>query len=77
MALDAMLDRGTVDRITAEAREVRIGFTILTILAAFFFAIGWTAAKVLGGIWLALAWSATAIKVGWQEARRSREVSRA
>jgi hypothetical protein len=61
-----ILDRVPVGRISTEAREVHLGRTLLTIIAAVFFAIGWAAARVF----LALAWCGVAVKVGWQEARK-------
>lgn len=64
--MTAVLDRVPVQRISDEAREVRFGRTVLTVIAALFYAVGWLVAK----LWLALAWCATAVKVGWQEARR-------
>jgi hypothetical protein len=66
---NALMDTVPVERINAEARDVQFGRTVLTIIAALFFAIGWIAARTLGVLWLALAWSATAIKVGWQAGR--------
>jgi hypothetical protein len=64
-----VFQRVPVDEITVQARDVRFGRTVLTLVAAVLFSVGWIASKVLGGIWLALAWSATAVKVGWVEAR--------
>lgn len=69
--MTAFLDDVMVDRITAEAREVHFGRTMLTILAALFFSLGWITARVFTYTWLVLAWSATAIKVGWQEGRKA------
>jgi hypothetical protein len=60
-----ILERVPVERISTEAREVHIGRTLLTIIAAFFFAIGWGAARVF----LAVAWCGVAVRLGWQEAR--------
>jgi hypothetical protein len=62
----AVLDRVPVDEITAQARQVHLGRALLTVFAAFFFAVGWLA----GALFMSLAWSATAVKVGWLEARR-------
>jgi hypothetical protein len=60
-----VFERVPVDRINAEARQVHLGRLLLTVLAAFFFALGWVVAKTF----LALAWCGVAVKVGWQEAR--------
>lgn len=59
-----------LDRITAQARQVRFWRTVLTVLAGLLFGVGWLVAKAFGVMWLAVAWSAAAVKVGWQEARR-------
>lgn len=69
MALDAMLDRGTVERITAEAREIHFAQTMLMILATIFYGLGWITARVLGGVWLAITWSFAAMRLGWREGR--------
>jgi len=68
-----------VDRITAEAREVRFGRTVLTLVAGILFAIGWTAGKavlmlaVVGKVlWFALAWCGAALRLGWRQARSPR-----
>lgn len=66
----AVLDRVPVDRISSEARDVHFGRTVLTLLAAVLYGVGWVVAKVFGLLWLAVAWSGTAVKVGWQDARR-------
>ncbi len=69
-----VLDRVPVDRITAEAREIHFGRTILTAIAAVLFAIGWTLGKIVSGVralWVIfVAWPYAAVKVGWKEARR-------
>lgn len=69
--MTAVFDRIPVDRISTEAREVRFGRAVLTVIATLFYAIGWLVAK----LWLAVAWCATAVKVGWQEARAPRSTS--
>jgi len=67
--MTAVLDRVDVDRITAEARQVRFGHTALTVIAAVLFGTGWVVAKVSGVVWLAAAWSAVAVREGWREGR--------
>lgn len=64
-----VLDRIPVDRITDEAREVRFGYTVLTVLAGILFGLGWLVAKGFGALWFVLAWCGTAVKVGWKSAR--------
>ena len=53
------------------AREIKLGRTLLTLLAGLFYVLGWVAAKVVGVIWFGIAWSYTAAKVGWNEGRAS------
>jgi hypothetical protein len=65
-----VFDGVLVDRITAEAREIRFWRTVLMVIAAVLFAIGWTVAKVFTVVWLVLTWSAAAVRVGWREARK-------
>ncbi|HEU4542571.1 MAG TPA: hypothetical protein VFR23_15700 [Jiangellaceae bacterium] len=70
--LDQLLDAPRVDEITRQAREVRFGRVLLTVIAAVLFGIGWIVAKTFTVLWFALAWSATAVKLGWQEGRKPR-----
>lgn len=63
----AVLQGIPVDEINARAREVHLGRTLLTVLAAVLFGLGWIVAKTVRVIWLAIAWSAVAVKVGWRE----------
>jgi uncharacterized membrane protein YciS (DUF1049 family) len=51
-----------LDEITAQARQVRLGQVLLTVLAAVFFALGWVVAR----FFLGLVWCAVAVKLGWQ-----------
>lgn len=67
----SILDRVPVERITAEARQIQFRRIALTVLAALFYVIGWTVAKLFAVIWLAITWSFTAIKLGWEEGRRT------
>ena len=64
----SVLDRVPLDEITAQARQVRFGRSVLTLAAAVLFGIGWTVAKVLAVAFLAAAWSWTALRVGWESA---------
>jgi hypothetical protein len=70
--MTTVLERVPVDRISSQAREVRFGRTVLTLIAAVLYGIGWVAAMAFTVLWLALSWSATAVRVGWQEARTPR-----
>ena len=60
--MTAITRRIELDEITAQARQVRFGQVLLTILAAVFFGLGW----VVGRFFLGLAWCAVAVKLGWQ-----------
>jgi hypothetical protein len=60
-----------LDRITVEAREIHFGRTLLTVIAALLYGIGWTLAKTFTVLWFTAAWIATAVKVGWQEGRKT------
>ena len=63
-----LLDRVPVDEITARAREVKPGRTVLTLIAAVLFGMGWVAARVFAVLWLAFTWSWAAVSVGWAAA---------
>lgn len=64
-----LLEQVPVGRITEEAKQVRFGYTVLTILAGLLYALGWIVAKAFTGVWFVLAWVGTAVKVGWKDAR--------
>jgi uncharacterized membrane protein YciS (DUF1049 family) len=61
----SVAERVQLDDITAQARQVRLGRMLATVLAAVFFAIGWT----FGRVFFALAWCGVAVKVGFQAGR--------
>lgn len=65
------LDEALTDRITEQAKRVRFSRVALTILAGLLFGLGWLAAKTVTAVWFVLAWCVTAIRVGWQEGRKS------
>lgn len=62
----SVLDRVPVDDITAEARSVRFGATLLTLLGFLLFALGW----IVSSAWLAVCWCAVAVRAGWRQAQR-------
>lgn len=64
------LDRVPLERISAEAREVQFGRTVLLALAGLLYGASWLAAKAFTLLWRAVAWMGVAIKVGWTEARK-------
>lgn len=63
----AVLERVPVARISAEAREIRFGPAVLTLLAGLLFGVGWLAAKTCTVLWAAVAWTFAAVRIGWQE----------
>ena len=63
-----ILARVPVDEITAQAREVKPGRTVLTVVAAVLFGLGWVTAKVFATVWLGLMWAGVAVRVGWKSA---------
>lgn len=67
-----VLERIDVERISAEARQIHPGRTLLVVAAAVLYAIGWLTGTLVVGAWVALAWTFTAIRLGWQDAARAR-----
>jgi hypothetical protein len=63
------LDPATLNLITTQAREVRPGHALLTLLGTLLFAVGWVIAKSFGVAWLSGAWCYTAVRMGWRQAR--------
>jgi hypothetical protein len=63
----AVLDDAVVGRIQTSAAQMHPGRTLLTLIAALFFALGWLVAKLARGVWLVLSWTIAAVRVGWQE----------
>jgi hypothetical protein len=62
-----------VERITAQARQVRPGRVALLVVAGALFGIGWVINKAFGLVWLAFVWCAFAAAEGWREAQKGRE----
>lgn len=63
--MTTLLDRVPLDQISDQARQVRFGRVLLTLVAAVFYGLGWVA----GRVFLAVAWCGVAVRVGWQEGR--------
>jgi hypothetical protein len=60
-----LLDRVPVERISADARQVRLGRALLVLLVGIFWAVGWLAGK--GTLAVGFAW--VAVRTGFDEAR--------
>lgn len=71
-----LLEQVPVGRITEEARQVRFGLVVLTVIAGLLYALGWLVAKAFTGAWFVAAWLGTAVKVGWVDARAGRGATR-
>jgi hypothetical protein len=57
------LDRVPLDTITAEARQVRLGHTLLSLAAFLLIGFG----RVLGWCWLVPVWCFLAVRTGWRD----------
>lgn len=66
------LEHVSVDDITRQAQEIKLGRTLLTWIGALLFAVGWILRKTVTVLWLAGAWAFVAIREGWREAGRAR-----
>ena len=55
-----------VDEITEQAKTVKPGRAVLTVVAAVLFGIGWIVARIFAVLWLAFMWSSVAIREGWR-----------
>jgi len=75
--MTSVLDRVPVAALTAPARQVHAGRTLLSLLAGAFFLAGWVAFRVAALAWLALAWCAVATREGWREAKKQKRPNRA
>ena len=71
-----VLDRVPVSRITDEAKQVRFGRTLLSVIGGLLYALGWITAKAFGVVWLAVVWAGVAVKIGWVDARNRDRLSR-
>lgn len=61
-----VLERVPVEKVRAEARDIKFGVTVLTVVTAVFVAIGW----LFGVVWAAVAWSFSAVRVGFRQGRQ-------
>ena len=60
------LDKIPLDAITEQARQVRPGRTVLTVIAAVLFGLGWVTARVFAVAWLSVMWCGVAVREGWR-----------
>ena len=58
----------TIERVDADARELRPHLLVLTVITAVLFAAGWIVGQVSRGIWLVVAWMWAAAVVGFKSA---------
>jgi len=61
-----LAERVPVDAITEQARAVRPGRALLTLIAGVLFGLGWVTSRLFAILWLAFIWSWTAVRVGWE-----------
>lgn len=61
--MTSLTERIPLDEITAQARQVRFGRTLLNIIAFTLIMIG----KSAGLLWLTVVWSCLAVREGWRE----------
>jgi len=61
--LTTVLERVPLDEITAHARQVRFGETLLRLIIFLLIGVG----KVAGYGWLVPVWCALAVREGWRE----------
>jgi len=67
--MQTVIERVPLERINAEAQEINLAKTLLTVLAGVLWLIGWVAGKIIGTVVVAITWSLAAVKVGWADAR--------
>ena len=58
-----VLDRVDLEELSAQAREVRFGRTVLSLAAFLLIGLG----KVLGYAWLVPVWCFLAVRAGWRD----------
>lgn len=61
--MTALTERIPLDDITAQARQIRFGRTLLNVAAFLLIGFG----KSIGVVWLAVVWCCLAVRVGWRE----------
>lgn len=57
-----------LERVDADARELRPQIVFLTVIAAVLFAIGWLIGAMFRAVWTVVAWMIAAGKVGFKSA---------
>ena len=64
--MTALTEQFTLDEITTQAKAVKPGRAVLTVIAAVLFGVGWVTARVFSVVWLAVMWSGVAVREGWR-----------
>jgi hypothetical protein len=72
-----VLERIDLDRLSAEAREVRFWRTVLLVIGGLMYGVGWVTYRICALSWLAGAWMCVAVRQGWRESKKSSLASRA
>jgi hypothetical protein len=60
--MTTLADRVSLDEVNAQAREVRTGRALLSVVAALFFAVGWLAGRIIP----LLMWCVFAVREGYR-----------
>ena len=56
-----------LDQVDADARELRPGRVVLTVIFAVLFVVGWVVGAVFRAVWLVIAWAWAAAVVGFNK----------
>jgi hypothetical protein len=64
--MTSVLDRVDLSRVSAQARDVHLGQTLLKLITGLFLLVGW----VIWGVFFTLRWCYAAVKIGFQDAEK-------
>lgn len=65
-----------VERVSAEANQIRFWPAVLLALTWLLRGVGWVAYHAVTLLWTVVVWSAAAVKVGWQDAAKAADAKR-
>jgi hypothetical protein len=65
-----------IDRISARARKIHFGRTVLALVALLLAGLGRLTFAAFAGVWLVLTWCAAAVAEGWSEAKQAQATRR-